>query len=106
MNTIASMGTKTALQHVVVIGTGLVGTSIARARGDRDMRVSPGAGARAAASLAAAVGAGDVLDGSREAPADLAVLAVPPAAVAATLQSAQKRGLARAYTDVASVKAG
>ena len=37
-------------------------------------------------------------------PADVAVLAVPPAAVAAELQAAQHRGLARAYTDVASVK--
>ena len=35
---------------------------------------------------------------------DIAVLAVPPAAVAATLAAAQARGLARWYTDVASVK--
>ncbi|HEY1644647.1 MAG TPA: prephenate dehydrogenase [Streptosporangiaceae bacterium] len=37
-------------------------------------------------------------------PADIAVLAVPPAAVAAELAAAQARGLARSYTDVASVK--
>jgi prephenate dehydrogenase len=36
--------------------------------------------------------------------ADIAVLAVPPASVAAELRSAQAHGLARAYTDVASVK--
>src|SRR5439155_38848 len=37
--------------------------------------------------------------------ADLAVLAVPPAAVASSLAAAQARRLARWYTDVASVKA-
>jgi len=36
--------------------------------------------------------------------ADVALLAVPPGAVAATLASAQAPGLARWYTDVASVK--
>jgi prephenate dehydrogenase len=35
---------------------------------------------------------------------DLAVIAVPPAAVASTLADAQARRLARVYTDVASVK--
>ena len=44
-------------------------------------------------------------DGDPGEPADIAVLAVPPAAVAATLLDAQKRDLARVYTDVASVKA-
>jgi prephenate dehydrogenase len=37
-------------------------------------------------------------------PADLAVLAVPPGAVAAVLADAQARGLARVYSDAASVK--
>ena len=37
-------------------------------------------------------------------PADLAVLAMPPEAVAPALAGAQERGLARCYTDVASVK--
>jgi len=36
--------------------------------------------------------------------ADVAVIAVPPSAVAATLAAAQARGLAGCYTDVASVK--
>src|SRR5690606_42163129 len=60
----------------------------------------------AALAMAVELGAGERLpdeDGFR--PADLAVLAVPPAAVAVTLLDAQKRGLATAYTDVASVKA-
>ncbi len=65
----------------------------------------------AAARLAADIGAGTVLPGDVPAgpppggPADVAVLAVPPQAVAPTLARAQAAGLARWYTDVASVKA-
>jgi prephenate dehydrogenase len=92
---------------VSVIGTGLIGTSIAlalRARGvdvwlaDRDPH---------SARLAADLGAGQPLpaSGVPGGPADVAVLAVPPAAVAQELRAAQSRGLARCYTDVASVKA-
>jgi prephenate dehydrogenase len=98
------------ISRVVVIGTGLIGTSIAlvlRERGaevllaDRDenslrMAVELGAGEPLPA------GPGGASDGG---PADLAVIAVPPAAVAMTLLDAQKRGLASVYTDVASVKA-
>jgi prephenate dehydrogenase len=59
-----------------------------------------------AARLAASLGAGELLpdDAPR---ADVAVIAVPPGAVAATLAAAQARGskgLAACYTDVASVK--
>ncbi len=65
----------------------------------------------AAARLAADIGAGTVLAGDVPpgpppgGPADVAVLAVPPQAVAPTLARAQAAGLARWYTDVASVKA-
>ena len=41
----------------------------------------------------------------RTSPVDLAVIAVPPSAVGAVLAEMQARGLARSYTDVASVKA-
>jgi prephenate dehydrogenase len=92
--------------RIVIIGTGLIGTSIAlsmRAAGaevllaDRD---------ETSLRLAAELGAGDALpeDGPDE-PADIAVLAVPVSAVGTTLLDAQKRNLARVYTDVASVKA-
>ena len=59
-----------------------------------------------AARLAAELGAGQVLDGAGPAGpgADLAVLAVPPTAVAPALATVQAAGLARWYTDVASVK--
>jgi prephenate dehydrogenase len=51
---------------------------------------------------AASLGAG--ISGLPEEPVDLLIVAVPPGFVAATLADAQRRGLARAYTDVASVK--
>jgi prephenate dehydrogenase len=91
-------------RRVVVIGTGLIGTSVAlalRERGD-DVRLADRD--PKSVRLAAELGAGVPLEDG-DAPADVAVLAVPPAAVAATLLDAQKRDLARFYTDVASVKA-
>lgn len=110
------------LGSVVVIGTGLIGTSIALALRGQGVTVWLADHDAAAARLAADIGAGTVLpehpavgapaEGARApaAPgqpgpvADLAVLAVPPAAVALTLAAAQAGGLARWYTDVASVK--
>jgi prephenate dehydrogenase len=100
-----------ALGSVVVIGTGLIGTSIALALRERGVAVWLSDRDAAAARLAADIGAGTVLpDAGTVLPglagtrADLAVLAVPPAAVARTLAAAQADGLARWYTDVASVK--
>jgi prephenate dehydrogenase len=90
-------------RRVVVIGTGLIGTSVALALTERGAEVALTDRDPACVRLAAELGAGVPL-GSGDAPADIAVLAVPPAAVAATLQDAQKRELARVYTDVASVK--
>jgi prephenate dehydrogenase len=117
------------LGSAVVIGTGLIGTSIALALSEQGVTVWLADHDPAAARLAADLGAGKVLpeplgaaergEGSPEAAAprggppraqegpwaDLAVLAVPPAAVAPSLAAAQARRLARWYTDVASVKA-
>ena len=94
-------------RRVAVIGTGLIGTSAALAlrRLGTDVRLwdrDP-----AAAALAADLGAGRVLSSldSLESPADLALIAVPPADVAAVLGAAQRAALADCYTDVASVKA-
>jgi prephenate dehydrogenase len=93
-------------RRVVVVGTGLIGTSIALAMRERGAEVLLTDRDAGALALAVELGAGEALpDGAHEEPADLAVLAVPPAAVAVTLLDAQKRGLATAYTDVASVKA-
>ena len=92
--------------RVAVIGTGLIGTSVALALREHDVSVWLADTDPEAARLAANLGAGEPLPD--DAPqADVAVIAVPPAAVAATLAAAQTRGskgLAACYTDVASVK--
>jgi prephenate dehydrogenase len=98
-------------RRVIVIGAGLIGTSIALALREREIEVLLADRDAASVRLAVELGAGTALpaetadSGEPPLPADLAVLAVPPAAVAATLRDAQKRGLAMVYTDVASVKA-
>lgn len=94
-----------AVGRAVVIGTGLIGTSIAlclRAQGTEVLLADHDP---AALRLAVRLGAGEPLpEGQLAEAADVAVLAVPPGATAAALLDAQKRGLALAYTDVASVK--
>jgi prephenate dehydrogenase len=92
-------------RRVVVIGAGLIGTSIALALREREVEVLLADRDAASVRLAVELGAGTALPDETEEPADLAVIAVPPAAVAATLRDAQKRGLAKVFTDVASVKA-
>jgi len=93
------------LASAVIVGTGLIGTSVALALRERGVAVWLSDRDPGAARLAADLGAGQVLTGAGPGPgADLAVLAVPPAAVAPALAAAQAAGLARWYTDVASVK--
>ncbi|MDX3537510.1 prephenate dehydrogenase [Streptomyces sp. MB09-01] len=92
------------LRTCTVVGTGLIGTSVALALTSRGVRVHLSDHDRGHALAAQEMGAGTV-----EAPSgqvDLAVIAVPPERVASTLYSCQQQQLARAYTDVASVKAG
>jgi len=98
-----------APRSAVVIGTGLIGTSIALALRGRGAEVWLTDTDLAAARLAAELGAGQVLPaggrpGGGSFPADVAVLAVPPGAVAGALAAAQRLRLAACYTDVASVK--
>jgi prephenate dehydrogenase len=99
-------GSPSCPQRLVVIGTGLIGTSVALAARASGAAVWLADNDPAAARFAAGLGAGDELPpaGPPGGPADLALLAMPPAAVAAALAAAQARGLARCYTDVASVK--
>ncbi len=99
----AEVGIIGELRRIVVIGTGLIGTSVALAMRERCAEVALDDRDPGCVRLAVEIGAGAPLNDGDE-PADLAVLAVPPAAVAATLLDAQKRDLARFYTDVASVK--
>ncbi|HEV2933506.1 MAG TPA: prephenate dehydrogenase [Streptosporangiaceae bacterium] len=87
---------------VAVVGTGLIGTSVALALREKGSQVWLTDSDPAAARLAADLGAGELLH--KGVTADVAVIAVPPAAVAATLAAAQARNMARCYTDVASVK--
>ena len=90
----------------VVIGTGLIGTSVALALRAAGTQVWLADQDDDAVGLAVSLGAGSPLPdvGLPAGPADVAVLAVPPVAVAAELRAAQSRGLGRCYTDVASVK--
>jgi prephenate dehydrogenase len=92
--------------RVAVIGTGLIGTSVALALREHGAAVWLADADAEAARLAVHLGAGEPLpdDAPEMGRADVAVIAVPPSAVAATLAAAQARDLARCYTDVASVK--
>ncbi|MGA2826123.1 MAG: prephenate dehydrogenase [Streptosporangiaceae bacterium] len=93
--------------RVVVIGTGLIGTSAALALRRYGAGVWLWDRDPAAAALAADLGAGRVLARPEDCPgpADVALIAVPPAEVAGVLATLQRAGLAHCYTDVASVKA-
>ncbi len=91
------------MRTATVIGTGAIGTSIALALTRQGVTVHLHDADRTAARTAEALGAGTLR--APEGPVDLAVLAVPPAHISAVLAGAQQHSLARAYTDVASVKA-
>ena len=94
------------LRSAVVVGTGLIGTSIALALRECGVRVGLADRDPASARLAADIGAGTVVGEDftgLSMPADLAVLAVPPAAAGPALAAALAAGAARWYTDVASV---
>ncbi|KJK58622.1 prephenate dehydrogenase [Saccharothrix sp. ST-888] len=92
------------MRTAAVVGTGLIGTSAALALTCRGFSVYLEDADPDAARTAASLGAGttEVPEG----PVDLAIIAVPPALVGPVLADCQRRGLARWYTDVASVKSG
>jgi prephenate dehydrogenase len=92
--------------RVLIVGTGLVGTSIALALRAKGAEVFLSDFDPAVARLAADLGAGVVVPDLRDAKgiADVAVLAMPPAYVGPELLSAQDCAVADVYTDVASVK--
>jgi prephenate dehydrogenase len=99
-------GTTTPPGRVLIAGTGLIGTSVALALRARGTEVFLSDADPAVAKLGADLGAGVVVPDLRDAKgiADIAVLAMPPAAVGRELAVAQERGVADVYTDVASVK--
>ncbi|MEU6737192.1 prephenate dehydrogenase [Streptomyces physcomitrii] len=90
------------IRTVAVVGSGLIGTSVGLALSRRGVRVHVMDADESAARVAAARGAG--ICGRPPEPVDLAVLAVPPARITQVLAEQQHQKLARAYTDVASVK--
>ncbi|MFI9273898.1 prephenate dehydrogenase [Kitasatospora sp. NPDC052896] len=92
------------MRTVAVVGTGLIGTSAALALTGRGLTVHLEDADPDAARTAASLGAGTTEPPVE--PVDLAIVAVPPALVGKVLADCQRRGLARHYTDVASVKAG
>ncbi|NGN67758.1 prephenate dehydrogenase [Streptomyces sp. A7024] len=92
------------MRTALVIGTGLIGTSIALALAGRGVQVYLRDEDADQARTAAALGAG--ADKEPDGPVELAVVAVPPAYAAEALAAAQRAGVARGYIDVASVKGG
>ncbi|WP_340137796.1 prephenate dehydrogenase [Bailinhaonella thermotolerans] len=87
---------------MLIVGTGLIGTSIALALRRHGVGVALADHDPDAVRAARRRGAGQAWrPGS---PVDLAVVAVPPEHVAAQIHHLQRVGAARAYTDVASVK--
>ncbi|MEV0344188.1 prephenate dehydrogenase [Nonomuraea sp. NPDC050680] len=113
------------LRTVLVVGTGLIGTSIALALRQRGLRVLLADHDQGAVRLARELGAGEEwhpethareeqhpethaqaasASGESGETIDLAVLAVPPALIAGELLALQRNGTATFYTDVASVK--
>ncbi|WP_407703867.1 prephenate dehydrogenase [Streptomyces smaragdinus] len=87
-----------------VIGTGLIGTSVALALTAQGVTVHLTDRDPAQAAAAQALGAGRTEPAAG--PVDLAVIAVPPDHVAPVLADCQRLDVARSYTDVASVKSG
>lgn len=91
------------MRSALVVGTGLIGTSIALALSRRGVVVYLDDRDTTAARTAEALGAGYLEEPPSK--VDLAVLAVPPAHVGDVLADLQREGAAHAYTDAASVKA-
>ncbi|WP_327233346.1 prephenate dehydrogenase [Streptomyces sp. NBC_01317] len=90
------------IRSAAVVGTGLIGTSIALALQDQGITPYLIDANPEAARTAAGLGAGVV--GRPRVPVDLAVIAVPPQRVAASLRKHQSGRLAHDFTDVSSVK--
>ncbi|MDT0269865.1 prephenate dehydrogenase [Streptomyces sp. DSM 44915] len=92
------------MRTALVIGCGLIGTSVALALSARGVRVHLEDRDPDQRRTAAALGAGT--EEAPDGPVELALVAVPPTVLAATVAESQRRGVARGYLDVGSVKAG
>ncbi|SFK98660.1 prephenate dehydrogenase [Streptosporangium canum] len=94
----------TTVRRVTVLGTGVIGTSIALALRRAGIHVALSDQDVASLATAECMGAGIALMPD-DPPADLVVIATPPSTVVSVLRDAQARGLGAVYTDVASTKA-
>lgn len=90
------------VRSLLVVGTGLIGTSVALAARRAGVEVFLADRDAAAARVAESLGAGRAE--TPRYPVDLALVAVPPTQVGLVLRAAQQRRAARSYTDVAGVK--
>jgi prephenate dehydrogenase len=90
------------IRRVLIVGAGLIGTSIGLALRQRSVDVALEDRAPGRLALATELGAGRSSSAGEQ--FDIAVVAVPPAAVAGELLRLQRLNLARTYTDVASAK--
>jgi prephenate dehydrogenase len=89
--------------RVLVVGSGLIGTSIALALSRQGVTVYLDDVQPAAVSLAEDIGAGQAW--TEDVQVDHAILAVPSEFLAGTLQRLQKKDVSATYSDTASVKA-
>ncbi len=97
-------GVPVNVSRVLVVGTGLIGTSVALALREHGVEVELTDRDPAALRVACELGAGEQWRGPGAQAADLAVIAVPPQHIAGQLLELQRAGAARVYTDVASIK--
>jgi prephenate dehydrogenase len=94
---------RSSLRKVLIVGAGLIGTSIGLALREIGIDVALDDTAAGRLALAVELGAGRRRVGGES--FDLAVVAVPPAVVASELLHLQELSIAVTYTDVASAKA-
>lgn len=87
---------------VLVVGTGLIGTSVGLALRGVGLQVHLADADLRRAQLAADLGAGS--SGAPEREPALVVVAVPPASVSVVIQGLSRRYLHASFTDVASIK--
>ncbi len=99
----AAPGPEADLRQVLVVGAGLMGTSVALALRQAGIEVFLHDTAPGRLLLAVEMGAGRRHDVEQH--YDVALVAVPPSAVAGELRRLQELDVASTYTDLASVKA-
>jgi prephenate dehydrogenase len=91
------------LRSALIVGTGLMGTSVALALRAQGITIYLDDRDSAAVGLACALGAGELRTADTP-QADIAIVAVPPTSVATVLAELQRQNAALTYTDLASTK--